>query len=515
MRKIRELLRLKYELGRSHREIAASLGIANSTVSEYARRAAAAGFTWPLPEGLDDGALEAALFPAQPPSRVPRPEPDWAYIHRELQRHKGVTLRLLWLEYRTAHSNGYQYSRFCDRYRAWRGRLDAVMRQVYRAGEKAFVDYAGLKFRVVDRSTGEERDAMVFVGVLAASNYTFVDVTRSRTLPDWTMSHVRMFEFWGGVPQLVIPDNEKAAVHKASRYEPDLNPTYQELATHYGTTVLPARPRSPQDKAKVEAAVQNVERWIMAPLRNQTFFSLGELREAIAPLLAALNERPFDKTEGSRRSWFEDLDRPALSPLPARPYEYAEWRKARVNIDYHVQADGRLYSVPHALLRREVDVRLSATTVEIFHKHRRVAAHLRVHRKGGYSTDRSHMPASHRAHEGWTPSRLIAWGRKVGPDTATFVERLLESRPHPEQGYRSCLGLMRLLRAYNAERLEAACRHALEIGTLSYGSVNSILATGRDQTAAAEQHQLSLPTEHAHIRGPQYYTSTLQNGKES
>ena len=324
---------------------------------------------------------------------------------------------------------------------------------------------------------------MVFVGVLGASNYTFVDVTWSRALPDWVMSHVRTFEFWGGVPELVIPDNEKAGVRKASRYEPDLNPTYQELATHYGTTVLPVRPRSPQDKAKVEAAVQNVERWIMAPLRNQTFFSLGELREAVAPLLA-------------------------------QRYKYAEWRKARVNIDYHIQVEHALYSVPYPLARREVDVRLSATTVEIFHKHRRVTAHLRIRRKGGYATEPAHMPAAHRAHAEWTPSRLIAWGRKAGPDTATFVERLLESRPHPEQGYRSCLGLIKLLRAYSAERLDAACRHALDIGTLSYGSVKSILATGLDQAGNDEQHPLSRPAEHAHIRGPEYYTNS-PNGKES
>ena len=413
MRKIRELLRLKYDLGRSHREIARSLGIAASTVSDYVRRASAAGFSWPLPEGLDDAALEAVLFPAPPPSRVPRPEPNWEQVHRELRRHKGVTLQLLWLEYRAVHPNGYQYSWFCERYRAWRGRIDVVMRQVYRAGEKAFVDYAGPKFEVVDRETGEARDVMVFVGVLGASNHTFVDVTRSRSLPDWTMSHVRMFEFWGGVPELVIPDNEKAAVHKASRYEPDLNPTYQELATHYGTTVLPARPRAPRDKAKAETAVQHVERWVMAPLRNHKFFSLGELRDAIGPLLAALNERPFKKTDGSRRSWFEDLDRPALKRLPAQRYEYAEWRKARVNIDYHIQVEHALYSVPHPLARCEVDVRLTAQTVEIFHKHRRVAAHLRIHRRGGYATERSHMPASHRAHAGWTPSRLIAWGQRT------------------------------------------------------------------------------------------------------
>ena len=278
--------------------------------------------------------------------------------------------------------------------------------------------------------------------------------------------------------------------------------------------MLPARPRAPQDKAKVEAAVQHVERWVMAPLRNQTFFSLGELREAIAPLLAALNERPFHRTEGSRRSWFEDLDRPALRPLPADRFEYAEWRVARVNIDYHIQVHHALYSVPHALARREVDVRITARTVEIFHASRRVAAHLRIHGRGGYSTERGHMPAAHRAHAEWTPSRLVAWGRKTGPRTAAFVERLLESRPHPEQGYRSCLGLMNLLRAYSAERLEAACRHALDIGTLSYSSVKSILATGRDRTEAAEQHELSLPAEHEHIRGPQYYANR-RNGKES
>ena len=513
MRRIRELLRLKHELGRSHREIAESLGVANSTVSEYVRRAAAAGIVWPLPERLDDAALEAALYPTPPPSRVRRPEPEWEDVHRELRRHKGVTLQLLWLEYRAAHRDGYGYSWFCERYRAWRGRLDAVMRQTYRAGEKAFVDYAGPKFPVVDRGTGEVRDAMVFVGVLGASNHTFVDVTRSRSLPDWTMSHVRMFEYWGGVPELVIPDNEKAAVQEADRYEPRLNPTYGELAAHYGTTVLPARPGRPRDKAKAEAAVQNVERRIMAPLRNHTFFSLGELRDAIAPLLAALNERPFRKTGGSRRSWFEDLDRPALKPLPTERYEYAEWRTARVNIDYHVQVDHALYSVPHALCRREVDVRLTAHIVEIFHKHRRVAAHVRIRARGGYATDPAHMPAAHRAHADWTPSRLVAWSRRIGPHAAAFVERLIESRRHPEQGYRSCLGLQTLRRAYSAERLDAACRLALELGTLNYRSVKSILATGRD-LAAAEQHELSLPAEHDNIRGSRYY-ATSGNGKES
>ena len=394
MRKIRDVLRLKYGLGRSHREIGPILRISHSTVGSYIRRAREAGVSWPPPDDVDDVRLEAALYPPTAPSRVWRPEPDWARLHRELARHKGVTLQLLWLEYREAHSDGYRYSRFCDRYREWRGRLDVVLRQVYRAGEKAFVDYAGPTVEVTDRRTGEMHDAKVFVGVLAASNHTLVGVTRTRSLPDWTASHVRMFEYWGGVPKLVIPDNEKAAVRRASRYEPDVNRTYHDLAVHYGTAVLPARPRSPQDKAKVEAAVQNVERWVLAPLRNHRFFSLSEVREAAAPLLAALNERPFQKIEGSRRSLFEDLDRPALRPLPADRYEYAEWRKARVNIDYHIQVDGRFYSVPHALARREVEVRLGTTTVEILHGHRRVAAHICGRGKGGYTTDPGHMPAA-------------------------------------------------------------------------------------------------------------------------
>ena len=468
-----------------------------------------------MPEGLDDAALEAALFPPLPPSRVPRPEPDWEQVHRELQRHKGVTLQLLWLEYLTVHPDGYRYSRFCERYRAWRGRIDVVMRQVYRAGEKAFVDYAGPKFEVVDRKTGEVQGAMVFVGVLGASNHTFVDVTRSRSLPDWTMSHVRMFEFWGGVPELVIPDNEKAAVREASRYEPDLNPTYQELATHYGTTVLPARPRAPRDKAKVEAAVQHAERWIMAPLRNQTFFSLGELREAIAPLLAALNERPFQKTDGSRRSWFEDLDRPALKPLPAERYEYAEWRKARVNLDYHIQvANTRSTASP---TRWAVARSTFGSRPRPWRSSTSTAGSPRTSGSTGRAdtrpTRRTCPPRTVRMRDG-LPSGLIAWGQRTGSHTAAFVEQLLESRPHPEQGYRSCLGLKRLLRAYGAERMEAACRRALDIGTLSYKSVKSILATGLDQADNDEQHTLSLPAEHAHVRGPQYYT-TPQNGKES
>jgi transposase len=506
MRKIREALRQRHELGRSHREIATSLSVAHSTVREYLRRAAEAGVSWPVPADWDDERLETALFPRPRPSTVPRPEPDWSWVHRELARHKGVTLQLLWLEYKQTHPDGYQYSRFCERYGAWRGRLDVTIRQPYRGGEKAFIDYAGPTVPIVDRHTGEIREAQVFVAALGASSYTFVDLTRTRSLPDWISSHMRMFEFWGGVVELLIPDNEKAGVKEACYYEPDLNRTYHDLATHYGTTVLPARPRAPRDKAKAEAAVQNVERRVLAPLRDQTFFSLTEARRAIAPLLEALNARPFAKLEGSRSSLFEELDRPALRPLPATRFEYSEWSRARVNIDYHIQVKHHFYSVPHELRRQQVEVRLTASTVEVLARGRRVAAHVRSARKGGYTTDPAHMPAAHRAHLEWSPSRLVRWAATVGPETARFVEQLLESRPHPEQGYRSCLGLMRLARSHPAERMEAACHRALTYGTLSYRSIQSILSTGLDQLPLElEPQPIRLPTEHVHLRGADYY----------
>ena len=520
MRSVHEVLRLRHELGRSLRDIAAAVGISLSPVSTYLRRAEAAGISWPLPEEMDDAALQAALFPPKAASSEPRPEPDWAGIHRQLtgkgegkgKRVKGMTLRTLWLEYLENNPGGYQYSRFCDLYRQWRGQVDVVMRQNYRAGEKVFVDYAGPKFEVIDRSSGEALEVMVFAGVVAASNYTFVDLTWSRSLPDWTMSHVRMFEYFGGVPELVICDNEKAAVTKASRYEPVINRTYQEMATHYGTGVLAAGPAKPRWKAKAEVGVQIVERQIIAPLRNHTFFSLDELRAAVEPRLAGLNDRPFQKLPGCRRSWFEELDLPALKPLPSQRYEYAEWRQATVNIDYHIQADYGLYSVPHTLARKKVDVRMTSHTVEILFNGRRVAVHKRVPKPGTYATVNAHMPAAHRAHAEWTPSRLIRWAGKIGPDTSAFVSKLLESRRHPEHGYRSCLGLMSLRRSYPDARIEAACRRALRIRAMSYTSVKSILVAGLDR-ADDDQPELDLPTDHAHIRGADYYTSS-HNGKE-
>lgn len=509
MRKIKEVLRLRAQ-GLSDHAIAESLRVPRTTVRRYRRRAEEAGLEWPLPEGLTESALEAQLFPPREPvSRHVRPEPDWAHVHRELRR-PGVTLQLLWLEYKTVHLEGYQYSRFCDLYRAWKGVVDPVLRQEHRAGEKVFVDYAGQTMSVVDRESGEVWEAPVFVSVLGASNYTYAEATRTQSLPDWCGSHVRMFTYFGGVPELVVPDNLGAAVSRACRYEPDLNPTYHELATHYGTAVLPTRPRAPRDKAKVETGVQIVERWILAPLRNHTFFSLAALNREIRRLLEELNDRPFQKLDGSRRSLFESLERSLLKPLPDRPYEFAEWRKGRANIDYHVAVEHHFYSVPHRLVRKPIEVRLAATTVELFHDGQRVAAHVRSHRKGGYTTDPAHRPKAHREHLEWPPSRLIRWAEKTGPHTGTVVTRILEEKVHPEQGYRPCLGILRFSNRYGPERLEAACHRALKIGGVSYRSIKSILEHSLDRVPlvpAEEQATLELPQVHENVRGSDYYSS--------
>jgi len=505
MRKIKEVLRLASRAGLGVRQIGRSLSLSHVTVSSYLERARVAGLTWPLPEELDEASLECLLFPLKPQiRRANRPQPDWVYIHQELKR-KGVTLQLLWQEYKEKHPDGYQYSQFCELYRQWAKKLDLSLRQDHKAGEKVFVDYAGQTVPVVDPTTGEVRAAQVFVAVLGASNYTYAEAVWSQDLPSWIHGHVRAFEYFGGVPAIVVPDNLKAGVSKACRYEPDLNPTYHEMAVHYGTVVIPARTGRAKDKAKVEVGVQVVERWILAALRNRTFFTLAELNTAIAELLKQLNARPFKKLNGSRRTLFEALERPALRPLPQSHYKYAEWRKARVNIDYHIEVEGHYYSVPYTLVKEQVDVRLTATTLECFHRGKRVASHIRSFQKGKHTTAMEHMPKSHQRYLEWTPSRLIHWAEGIGEATAKVVETILSSRPHPEQGFRSCLGLFRLGKTYGNDRLEAACHRAIAIQGFSYKSVASILKTGLDRQLIQPEVSKTCPLEHPNIRGPHYY----------
>jgi transposase len=505
MRKIKEVLRLKWGCGLSDRKVAKSCSVSHPTVAEYVGRAAAAGLSWPLPEDLDDARLERLLFPdtaSLPPGE--RPVPDWAKIHQELRR-KGVTLSLLWEEYKESYPEGYQYSRFCDLYRSWRGTLDVVMRQEHKAGEKLFVDYAGQTVPVLDPRQGNAREAQIFVAVLGASNYTYAEATWTQTLPDWIKVHIHAFEFFRAVPEILVPDNTRSGVSHACRYDPDLNPTYQELASFYGAAIIPARPRKPRDKAKVEAGVLVVERWILARLRDLTFFSLMELNAAIRTLLDRLNTRPFRKLPGSRRELFETVDRPAMRSLPPTRYQYAEWLKARVNIDYHIEVDKHYYSVPYQLVSKQVDVRLTASTMECLYRNKRVASHQRSYRKGGYTTCKEHMPTAHREYLDWTPERLVGWAQKTGTSAAALVETILASRPHPQQGFRACLGIMRLGNEYGEERLENACRRALFINARSYRSVKSILKNGLDKEPLPASPVPSDPIEHANIRGPAYY----------
>jgi transposase len=505
MRKIKEVLRLKFDNQLSKRQIAQSCSIAHSTVSEYLRRFRQASLSWPLPEKIDDNQLEQLLFPRpQIGSPHRRPQPDWAYIHRELRR-KGVTLMLLWQEYKEVHPNGYQPSQFCHLYRQWVKQLDPVMRQEHRAGEKMFVDYAGMTVAVFDMQSAKMRQAQIFVAVLGASNYTYAEATWTQTLPDWIASHSRAFNYFGGVAQVVVPDNLKAGVSKACFYEPNINPTYLDMANHYGTVVIPTRVRRPKDKAKVEVGVQIVERWILARLRDRQFFSLPQLNRAIADLLSELNRKPFQKLPGSRKSMFESIDRSALKPLPVQAYQYAEWKKATVNVDYHIEVARHYYSVPHTLIKKRIDVRLTDTTVECFYKGKRVASHICSHHKGRHSTTKEHMPKAHQKWAQWTPQRFIRWAAKIGPHTARMIERVLNSRRHPQQGFRSCLGILRLAKDFGDARLEAACRRALVIGGTSYRSIESILKHNLDQKPLPSEPDTDTSVEHVNIRGAQYY----------
>jgi transposase len=513
MRKVKEVLRLRYGLGLSLRKIARSCSISPSGVGDYLQRAKAGQLTWPLPEDLDDASIEARLFPSATNCQVRgAPLPDFRRVHEELRSHRHLTLSLLWQEYKEGHPEGYQYSRFCQLYRDWASKLDVVLRQEHRAGEKMYVDHAGPTVAVIDPESGEIREASIFVAVLGASSYTYAEATWTRDLYDWIASHIRALEFFQGVTAAIVPDNWRTAVSKACWYEPELNPTYRDLAEHYDTVILPTRVGKARDKAKVESAVLLVERWILAALRHRTFIGLAALNQAIGELLQRLNHRKFRKLDTTRAELLERLDRPALKPLPAEPFIFGEWKEARVNIDYHVEIERHYYSVPYRLTRELVEARIRSATIEIFHNSRRVATHVRSSLVGKFSTLPEHRPPKHRHYLEWTPERLVHWAGKIGPSAAGVVGHILESRRFPEQGYRACLGLMRLARRYPAERVEAACARALAVGAWSYRSVKSILETGLDG-----QPLLDGPTAraqeivHANVRGAAYYAEVCHD----
>lgn len=500
MRKIRDVLRLKFEAGIGERQIAASLGVARSTVQEALRRAREAGIAWPLPPELTEVALQARLYP-QKPVAAAIPPPDFPAIHAQLSR-KGVTRALLWQEYKAVHADGFEYSAFCEHYRAWASTQDAVLRLAHTPGDKLFVDYAGHTMGVVDRLTGEIRTAQIFVAVLGHSSYTYAEATWTQTLPDWIGAHVRALDFIGGVPQAIVPDNLKSGVMRAHRYDPDINPSYQDFAEHYGTTVLPARPLKPRDKAAVENGVLICERFILARLRDVIFFSLAALNDAIRMLIVELNAKPFQKRDGSRKSVFDSVEKPALRPLPAARYEYATWKKAKVHLDYHVEVERHYYSVPHALIGKTVDVRLTASAIEIFLHGQRVAAHLRSELKASFSTIPGHRPERHQAIVDLSHEKLLARAEAIGPATAGVLRAQVLARKHPEHALRASLGILRLAQDFSGAQLEAACHRALQLGSPSYRAIRALL--NAPAVTAQTELSLSLPT-HANVRGPSYY----------
>ena len=507
MRHLREIFRQKFVLGLAHRAIAQSVGVSLGAVATALARARAVGLDWAQVQELGDDVLEQRLYGGRGGRRTDRaPLPDPAQLHVELRR-TGVTLQLLHLEYLENNPNGYRYTAFCEHYSRWLATRSPTMRQVHHAGAKLFVDYSGKKPVIVDRNTGEVIEVELFVAVLGASNYTYAEATRTQRVSDWIGSQVRAFEDMRGVARAMVPDQLKSGVTVACRYEPGIQRSYAEMAAYYGTVILPARPAHARDKAKVEAGVRIAQRWVLARLRNQTFFSLDELNERIAELVVELNDRKMRVYGASRRELFERLDRPALLPLPERRFEWGEWKNVTVNIDYHVEFDHHYYSVPHALLHQELEVRATAMVVEIFGGSGRVTSHARSYERGRHTTQPDHLPKSHQKHAERTPSRIVHWAETLGPQTAALARAILAERPHPEQGYRSCLGILRLAKRYGEARVEAACARAMVAGARSYRHVESILKHGLDRAAPTESTHAAtqLPLVHGNVRGRGYY----------
>jgi transposase len=503
MRKISEVFRQRFELKRSYRDVARSLNISISTVAGYLTRAKAAGISWPLPFDLTEQALYDKLFLPVNAAKAERPHPDWEAVHRELHK-KGMTLQLLWREYRDQHPLGFGYSQFCYYYQRYAKAIAPVMRQVHKAGEKTFVDYAGMKMPWFDPATGEIYEAEIFVGCLGASQFIFAEATATQQLPDWIQSHVRMFEYFGGVSEIVVPDNLKSGVTRAHRYDPDINTNYQHLGEHYGIAIIPARAGEPKDKAKVENAVSIIERQILAPLRHITFTGIGEMNAAITKRLIILNNQQFQKMNTSRRELFETIDKPALKPLPPERYQYAEWKCAKIHVDYHFVFDNHFYSVPYQHTRHAVEIRATAKTVECFYQGKRIAAHTRNGKQYGFTTLPEHMPTAHQEQAKCSLSHIISWAKKIGHQTTDFIHHMMAARAFPQQAYRACYGLLRLSQRYGEDRLEKACAKALVLRATRYQQVESILKNQLEEVPIHEPTTIQL-SAHDNIRGANYY----------
>lgn len=504
MRKIKEVLRIGYEQGLSQRKVALCCRLGRSTVQEYFRRFRATGLTWPKVLEISDTELESKLFPEQIRGQGNKDPLNFEYLAQETKR-PNVTLALLWEEYKQAHPGGYQYSQFCSLFRDWHKTLNYTMRQEHRAGEKVFSDFGdGLK--LVDHKTGEVISTKLFVAVWGASNYTFAKAMEGgESLENWLDGSVSAFEYFGCCPKAMVPDNPKSVVSKACRYEPDINPAYAEFAQHYGVVVFPARPYRPKDKAKAEAGVKLAKRWILAKLRNRIFHSLAQMNAAIAEALEVFNNKRMKRLKKSRRELFVLLDKPNARPLPEKKFEFAEWKKVRVNIDYHVCFEGHYYSVPYTLLHQELEIRATRQIIEIFKKGERICSHQRDYRQHRYTTVTEHMPKSHQQYLEWTPARILEWAGKYGPAAAELVQQIMDRRQFHEQAYRSCLGIIRLVKHYSPERLNQACRRALDYQITSYQGVKNILLKNLDKLAAEENPVSVLPLQHENIRGAEYF----------
>lgn len=511
MKKLTQLLRLHFESKLTTRPIAKSLGLSVGVINKYINLALNKGLSWPLPDGLNEKALEELLRPASS-SKSSNQSKDadkinFSKIHQEMKL-KGVTLQLLWEEYADEQENPLSYSRYCYHYRMYKKSLKRSMRQIHKAGDKTFIDYSGVTFDIIDPQTNNIRAAEIFVGVLGASKYTYAEATWTQQLHDFLGSQQRMFEFFGGVSALLVPDNLRSAISKTCRYEPDTNPTYAQFAEHYGVAVLPARPYTPQDKASVESGVQLVQRWILARLRHQTFVGLAELNAEIRRLIKILNQKPFQKLPGNRESAFLEIDKPALKRLPEVAYQYRQYKAARVGVDYHVALNGHYYSVPHRYCGELLDLWFNQHLVECYFQGEKIATHPYSQIQGANSTRVQHMPQNHQKHSELSKERFMRWAEEIGISTQLAVENIFKDKPHIEQAYRACLGLLSLSKKYGAKRLEQACTYGIEKGVFSRKSILSILENNLDQaTGIGEAHcvQRAFSAMHENIRGSQYY----------